>query len=395
MKNSNLTLKLACYLIVAALLVWLGIYAYQALNDPYRTVPVTGISIRDSVEVRGIVAREEQVLYSIYSSVRVNLSEGTRVSAGGTVAEAYDSEEALLRAVRLAELRTEAEELTALLSAKGGENTQQTDSEIQAGIRRLRQSVYAKDFSEAEAISQTLQTQVFAAFSNPADVQRRLQEIGDEIRSLDQGPAARSDAITAPVSGLYSSTVDGWEELDYDRLKQIGPEELSALLKEEHSAPDWALGKLVSGSKWYFAVLLDAGEADRFYGIGSLSVRFGRYYGEQLTMHVEWLSPEENGRRALLLSCGEHMSDVLTMRSQEAELILSEETGLRIPRKGLHVDDKGRACVYVQTALLVEKKLVQVQRDFGDYYLVASDTLRAGDQIIVSAKNLYEGKVVG
>ena len=135
MRNSNLTLKLACYLIIAALLVWLGIYAYQALNDPDRTVPVAGLSIRDSVNVRGIVAREEQVLYSVYSSVRVRLSEGTRVSAGGVVAEAYDSEEALLRAVRLAELRSEAEELTALLGAVGGENSQQTDSEIQSGIR--------------------------------------------------------------------------------------------------------------------------------------------------------------------------------------------------------------------------------------------------------------------
>ena len=100
MKNPNLTLKIACYLIVAALLVWLGIYAYQAINDPYRTVPVTGLNIRDTVSVRGIVAREEQVLYSVYSSVRVKLAEGTRVSAGGTVAEAYDSEQALLRAVR-------------------------------------------------------------------------------------------------------------------------------------------------------------------------------------------------------------------------------------------------------------------------------------------------------
>ena len=47
------------------------------------------------------------------------------------------------------------------------------------------------------------------------------------------------------------------------------------------------------------------------------------------------------------------------------------------------------------TALLAEKKLVQVLRDFGDYYLVAGDQLRAGDQVIISAKNLYEGKVVG
>ena len=121
MRNPNLTLKIACYLIVAALLVWLGIYAYQALNDPYRTVPVTSLSIRDTVNVRGIVAREEQVLYSVYSSVRVKLAEGTRVSAGGTVAEAYDSEEALLRAVRQAELREEAEELTAMLTECGFE----------------------------------------------------------------------------------------------------------------------------------------------------------------------------------------------------------------------------------------------------------------------------------
>ena len=95
-------------------------------------------------------------------------------------------------------------------------------------------------------------------------------------------------------------------------------------------------------------------------GRKELTVRFGRYYAEQLVMRVEWLSPEENGQRTLLLSCSEHMSDVLSMRFQDAELVLSEESGLRIPRKGLHVDDQGNACVYVQTALVVEKKLVQV-----------------------------------
>ncbi len=395
MKNSNLTLKLACYLIVAALLVWLGIYAYQALNDPYRTVPVTSLNIRDTVEVRGIVAREEQVLYSVYSSVRVKLAEGTRVSAGGTVAEAYDSEEALLRAVRLADLRSEAEELTALLSMSNAESSQQTDSEIQSGIRALRQSVFEQDFTSAEAISQTLQTKVFAAFSNPADVQRRLREISDEIGSLEGRRTDRSDDITAPVSGLYSSTVDGWEELGYDRLKEIGPGELKDLMREEHSVPAWSLGKLVSGSKWYFAALVDAEKAESIHGREELTVRFGRYYGEQLVMHVEWLSAGENGQRTLLLSCSEHMSDVLSMRFQDAELVLSEEAGLRIPRKGLHVDDQGNACVYVQTALVVEKKLVQVQRDYGDYYMVTSDALRAGDQVIVSAKNLYVGKVVG
>ena len=59
------------------------------------------------------------------------------------------------------------------------------------------------------------------------------------------------------------------------------------------------------------------------------------------------------------------------------------------------MDENGQSCVYVQTALLAEKKPVEVLRDFGDYYMVSSEVLRAGDEVIVSAKNLHEGKVVG
>ena len=62
---------------------------------------------------------------------------------------------------------------------------------------------------------------------------------------------------------------------------------------------------------------------------------------------------------------------------------------------------KGRAALDIQclwpvaARRLREKKLVEVKKDFGDYYMVVSETLRAGDQVIVSAKNLYVGKVVG
>lgn len=393
-RKTNFTLKAACYLIFAALLVWLAIYAYQALNDPYRTVPVTGISIRDTVPVTGIVVREEQVLYSVYSSVHIDLEDGRRVSAGGVVAEAFDSDEALLRAVRLAEKRRESEELTALLSAPA-DSTQQTDADIQAAIRRLRQSIAGRDFSAAETLSRTLQTQVFAAFSSTGDIQSRLSEVNGEIRQLEQAPADRSDAITAPVSGLFSASVDGWEELSASDLKQITPAALSALLAEERSAPEWSLGKIVSGVKWHYAVLVDAEDADRLRSQPQVPIVFGRYYGEQLTMNIEWISPAENGQRALLLSCSQSLSDVLGMRRQDAELLLSEENGLRIPRRALHADEDGRACVYVQTGLVAEKKIVQVCRDFGDSYMVTGDTLRVGDEVIVNAKGLREGKVVG
>ena len=147
--------------------------------------------------------------------------------------------------------------------------------------------------------------------------------------------------------------------------------------------------------KWYYALLIDAEDAEALYGRSRLQLLFGRYYGEELTMTVERTGEAVDGQRVMLLSCSESLADVMGMRKQEAEILVSEVEGLRIPRKGLHVDGHGDPFVYVQTALLAEKKPVRVLADLGDYYMVASDTLRAGDEVIVSARNLYEGKVVG
>ena len=393
MKNSNLTLKLACWLIVAAIAVWLGLYAYNAANDPFRTVPVTAAESRDAVRVHGIVVRDEQVLYSMYNSARARLKEGERVAAGGIVAEAYDSEEALLGAARLAELRTEAEELTALLSLAEGENSQQADAEIQSGIRRLRASVAAGNLTEAESLSKTLQTRVFAAFRSADDIRARLQTVRTEIQQLSVKYEKGGTPIPAPISGLYSSTVDGWEDLRSEDLKELTPSALSALMSEKRQPPAWALGKLVSGVRWYLAAPVDAEDARRIADLSKVQVSFSRQ-AEALTMQLEGLGAEEGGKRVLILSCGEAMTDMLSLRFQDAELLISQASGLRIPRKALHVDEKGRSCVYVQTALQAEKKLVEVLMDFGDYYMVSSETLRAGDEVIVSAKNLYDGKVV-
>lgn len=395
MKHTNLTLKLACYLIFAALLVWLGIYVFQAMDNPYRTVPATSCSHRETAALTGIVAREETVLYSVYDAVHIDLEEGQRVSARGTVAQAFDSEAALLRAVRLEELEQEAAELNALLSVAAAENSQQTDAEIQNDIRSLRQAVSSRDFTDAESLCLSLQTEVFAAFSSPTDILSRLKDCNEEIRQIQSRGVTGSTPIPAPVSGVFSTTVDGWEELNAEALEQIEPDRLRSLLKEERRPRDYALGKLVSGTRWYYAALMDSAQADRLRGKSRVSVVFGRYYGEELTMSVEWISAEKDGVRTVILSCGEGMNRMLATRRQDAELVFSEQSGLRVPRRGLHVDEDGNACVYVQTGLQAEKKLVTILEDFDDYYMVVGDALRVGDEIIVSGKNLFEGKVVG
>ena len=62
--------------------------------------------------------------------------------------------------------------------------------------------------------------------------------------------------------------------------------------------------------------------------------------------------------------------------------------------------------VYVLTAARAERKEIEILADDGDYYLVQAalpdvptdnqlkTALRAGDQVIVSAEELYDGKVM-
>ena len=393
-KNKNLSLKLACYLSFAALVVWLAIYGIRAMDKPYRTVPATPCSDRETEPLTGIVARSEEVIYSVYHAVHIDVEEGQRVAARGTVAQAFDSPEALMRASRMEELKKETAELTSLLKAASVENSQQTDAEIQRGVRSLRQAVQNRELDDVTDRMQMLHTHAFAAFSPASRIEDRLKECNAEMERLQKQGADYAALIPASVSGLFSTTVDGWETLTSDELLRIEPDDLQALLDEKRSEPAYALGKLVSGTRWYYAALMEAEEADRLRSKTSVQVVFGKYYGEKLTMKLEWLSAASDGVRTVVLSCDEALGEMLTARKQEAELVLTELSGLRIPRRSLHVDAAGNPCVYVRTGLQAEQKQVHILQDYGDYYMVESDDLRVGDEVIVSGKNLHTGKVV-
>lgn len=394
-KNTSLPIKAAGVLIFAAVAVYLAVYAVRLMENPYRTVQALSTTLRDSTRIRGVVARQEEVLYSVYNTVYITAEEGRRVSGGAAIAEAFDTEEGLQRAVRMGELN---QRIASLEQQQGtwsaAEDMQQLDQAIGDRCARLRSAALLRDCETLEETSLSLQSLTFTAFGDAAEVAARLQAYRQELSALQRQSSARSAQITSPRSGLFSSTVDGWEDLGAADLQEIGAKELAALLRESREPQDTALCKLVYGNYWYYAALVEDQEAQRLRRGGAATLRFGRYYGQELRMTVEWISPAEDGYRAVCFTCDTNLADVLSMRQQEAELIFSQESGLRIPRQALRVGEEGGTFVYVQTGLRAEAKAVELVRDLGDYYVVRGESLHAGDEVIVSGKGLFDGKVV-
>ena len=394
-KNTNLPIKAAGFLIFAAVLAYLGVYGVRLMENPYRTVQALSTTLRDSTRIRGVIARQEEVLYSVYNTVYITAEEGKRVSGGSQVAEAFDTEEGLRQAVRMGELSQRIASLEAQQNRwSAAEDLQQLDQTIGDACAMLRSSALRRSLETLEETSLSLQSLTFTAFGDASQVASRIREYRQELSALQRQASARSAIITSPRSGLFSSVVDGWEDLSDTQLKSIGANELAALMKEERHPRETSLCKLAYGNYWYYAALVEDREAMRLRRGSTATVRFGRYYGQELKMTVEWISPEENGLRAVCFSCDTNLADILSMRQQEAELVFSQESGLRIPRQALRVREDGSAFVYVQTGLRAEAKDVELIRDFGDYYVVRGSELHAGDEVIVSGKGLYDGKVV-
>ena len=126
----------------------------------------------------------------------------------------------------------------------------------------------------------------------------------------------------------------------------------------------------------------------------------------------------ENGYRTY---SQQHLDELTLLRQQSAEVIRQTTTGIRVPKEALRVrertvtDEDGNESVvsetgvYCMVGMKARFKPVDVLYSGDDFALVRStlDTaeevsktleqirLRAGDEVIITAYDLYDGKVIG
>ncbi len=393
-KKTDLIMKIVSGVFLLAILAYVAFYLLTSLSEPFKTAVAIEYTVRDSISVYGMVVRDEQALQTDYSSVYVSAAEGKRVSGGGTVGVVYSSDAELQRAERLREINTRIDSLLALKSG-GSMDAQKLESSIKSEIQLIRAAAQNRELSDADNISSNIKALLFSASSDAAGIDSELSSLYSEARSLQTGVSHASAVISAPASGLFSTALDGFEDMGPDDVKNIGVAELKSLVASERSPDQKAVGKLVYGSRWYYAAIVPEEDARGFDPGDGVTMIFGRYYSEYLDMGVVSVSEPDGGSCAVVFSCSESMEDVLSMRVQSAEIILSEYTGIRIPRKAARVDDNGNVYIFARTGMQAEKEYVTIKYDIGDYYVVEGEKLRAGDTVIVSGKDLYDGKVVG
>ena len=239
------------------------------------------------------------------------------------------------------------------------------------------------------------------------------QSLIEEYRALRTQSSSVTSRITAPAAGVFSSLADGYESLlTPQSILTMTPADLDALAGQQVTAPSGTAGKLITSDRWYFAAAVSEEEALRLSKESSVTARFSGSFSQDVPMTLEQVGEAVDGRAVVVLSSNRYLSQITLLRGQTVELIFGSSSGLRIPKAALRMvtqestdPETGETVqtnlvgVYTLVGGRAEFKLVEILTEESDFYVVSPATegravLRAGDEVIVRATGLYDGKLL-
>ena len=144
--------------------------------------------------------------------------------------------------------------------------------------------------------------------------------------------------MTVESAGYFSERTDGLERvLTPESVLQMKPSELRAAAQHASAVPGNAVGRLITGQKWYFAAEIPEARAEQTAAGETLTVSFGLEKLSQIRMQVEAISEAEDGVCTIVLSCEREPQEVTALRRHSADIMFSSYTGLRVPKQALYM----------------------------------------------------------
>jgi putative membrane fusion protein len=409
MKRTDTFTKITAALLFTAIVAYIGVYIARSMSNSVQTAPAVVSTIRDTGPAVGIIIRDELVIESDKENIDITAAEGERVAKGAVVAMAYGSDGALARASRIRELELEIQRAETLLgSLSTAEDLSARDAAVRSAVLELSAAVARHELADLDRRCLSLKSLVFRQ-GNETMTQGKLESLKSELAGLKASYSPDTVEITAQSSGVFSRILDGFEHLEAGSVSGFSPSRLRELMDDRREVSPKSIGKLVCSFDWHFAAIMPEEDAERLQEGRSARLELGRYYSEPVTARVADIGPSEKGERVVLFNCSQALAETLAMRQVSAEVLFDEYSGIRVPKKAVHVEEDGSLYVYTLTGMLVEKKYVDIVYEAEDYYLMeavpppgtsadavvdTSSFLREGNEIIVSGKKLYDGKVL-
>ena len=400
MKHATPLFKILAACVLLGVLLLFGVQLWQYLSDPLILTRVYKAETEVTLLADGWVIRQEESFHTDGGTLIHALGEGEKVGVGQTLATAYSSSGALETVKKLEEKELQLQQLEfALSSHLDPDAALKLDSDIFDGLLSLRGSLNRDDYA-AEDVSQLKGNILKRSYSyeSVAQIQEEIRAVQQELSELRDSLSGVT-AIRGSRPGIYSAVCDGYEAaLSPEFLEDLTPAKLASI---SGGGQEGNVGKLIYGDTWYYAFTLSAEDTRQLRSCDTVKLRFAKGLQQDVAVEIVSVSDEQDGKCAIVAACDKYMPQVTQLRHQKATLVLDNHSGLRIPANALRLNAEGHSGVYCLVGFTADFKPVDVVYRGDGYTLVRAsdkatggDILRAGDEVIVTTGELYDGKVI-
>ena len=429
MNNPHLR-RLAASTIAFLLLLYVGYQIYRSHYTSVQTETAAYFTASDSVQVNGIAVRDEILLQGQNDGViDYILSDGDKISKGGTVALIYSNAEQVAAQHDMERVDSEISRLEELQSP-GNTYAASPDSlneQIHRQIAHMLGQSISGDFTSLETSRETLLTLMSErqlVTGKVDNFNERLKVLQQERDSLSQQAGTSLGHIDSPASGYFISSTDGFESvIDFDEVTSQTVDQIQEALNSNPSGEE-ALGKINQSYEWYFAFTVSASQEAEFRQLadgGTVSVQFPFVSNMMIpatVVAVNQASPDAPA--AVILQCNYMNTELASIRKETAQVVVRQYTGIRISQKALHFETVSKTVkdeeenmktqtkevsgVYVLHGNQISFRQVVPLYSTENYVicdpnpdqsdLMTDQTIKLHDEVVVEGTDLYDGKVI-
>lgn len=393
--------------IVVILAVLIAIYFFGNLLKPedtsYSLYTAVEYQIGDGISTSGYIARDETPITGHGKIVVLTRSEGEKIGKNQTIARSYDSDDAQDIQNRIDELENSLSQLQYAYTFTGsGSESLGMDESITKTIGQVAIYANRRDFAFASGSAAQLKSYILRRFASAEDsgtLRDRIRNLETEIATLRAKAGNATGEIKAMYSGWFSGTVDGYEAvLTGETVQSMSVRSFEALPDGQRNVPDSTIGKIITGTDWYYITVVDADAVSDYSSGDRITVQFAHDFYDTFRMKIVRIGEVEDGKRILVLSCGNYLEQAAGLREESANLIFSYKKGLRVPKEAIYVVN-GKCGVYVLEGVEAEWKTVDILY-YGEESIIvrldrsSTDNLWPEDQIILTDGEIFDGKVI-
>lgn len=422
-----------CIVIIVAVMVYLFQDVFKTNMNKYETEVAEEVTVQDTVKLDAFIVRDEQYISGKTDKTIVPLvSDGDRVASGDAVARICKQEQDAVDYVELEESKkirdryvrlNEQTELDAL-------DMQKLNKDINSAYSKFLKVISSRNYNDLNESINDLEDSLASKQvlkDGTIDINSKIEALDKRITELEAKKISAED-VPAPRSGYFISNIDGHEDtLAYSELSKLTVEDVECALKKTPKEVKGAMGKIVASYKWYIVANIESKYSRLLEEGDFLKVNIPEYGYENVTVVVEHISAEKDGKIAVALSCNAMNETYANMRIENVELVVNEYTGFKVKTSAIHTYDPSKemttdnksdetiqttnttakpeniTVVYILRANVMNARKVEVIYTDGDYSIVKSNSessqgikpIRRYDEVIVKGRDLRNGRSIG